>query len=265
MNINNLSTMKILNYSSTLPTKEFVNIISDIDQNGLLGTKNKIYADAVLNKKFVNSNKNILINSYSGAGVAREIIPYNITYSSSPIDSPQLVKNDINTIKNINTNEFLEQIPSIAVTSSDIIADYYQASFAIINSWDSSVLLNGTQNQSSIIKLKGKVVSPDNKQDISIEFDGRSGNQDAVLDTSWVQSEEDGYTILRSMASMAKMKDLSLDMSIRFNPAIQLCDIINVTGITDIDGGSKVATKISHTIGLNEGKTDITLRGIPDL
>ena len=162
-------------------------------------------------------------------------------------------------------DEFLEQIPSIAVTSSDIIADNYQASFAVINSWDSFVPLNGTQGQTSIIKLKGKVVSPDNKQDISIEFDGRSGNQDAVLDTSWVQSEEDGYTILRSMASMAKMKDLSLDMSIRFNPAIQLCDIINVTGITDIEGGKKIATKINHTIGLNEGKTDITLRGIPNL
>ena len=64
---------------------------------------------------------------------------------------------------------------------------------------------------------------------------------------------------------MAKMKDLSLDMSIRFNPAIQLCDIINVTGITDIEGGKKIATKINHTIGLNEGKTDITLRGIPNL
>ncbi|CAB4145655.1 hypothetical protein UFOVP1491_97 [uncultured Caudovirales phage] len=272
MNINNLSTMKILNYSPILPTKEFVNIISDIDQNGLLGTKNKIYADAVLNKKFVSSNKNILINSYSGAGVAREIIPYNITYSSSPIDSPQLVKNDINTIKIMTKDEFLEQIPSIAVTSSDIIADNYQASFAVINSWDSFVPLNGTQGQTSIIKLKGKVVSPDNKQDISIEFDGRSGNQDAVLDTSWVQSEEDGYTILRSMASMAKMKDLSLDMSIRFNPAIQLCDIINVTikdnngdASKDIEPGKKIATKISHTIGLNEGKTDITLRGIPNL
>ena len=57
-----MSAVSINNYNSLLPPKEFINIISDINQNGVLGTKNKAYANAVAHEESVHSNKNIVYN-----------------------------------------------------------------------------------------------------------------------------------------------------------------------------------------------------------
>ena len=148
LNVNNLSAVSINNYNSLLPPKEFINIISDINQNGVLGTKNKAYVNAVAHKEAVHSNKNIVYNSYSDSGVAREIMLFDLTYNSSPIESPQLLKNDINTYPTTITpdgkvidKKILKIIPAISVTASDVIGDNYNARFAIINSWDGIVPL----------------------------------------------------------------------------------------------------------------------------
>ena len=271
LNVNNLSAVSINNYNSLLPPKEFINIISDINQNGVLGTKNKAYANAVAHEESVHSNKNIVYNSYSDSGVAREIMLFDLTYNSSPIESPQLLKNDINTYPTTITpdgkvidKKILKIIPAISVTASDVIGDNYNARFAIINSWDGIVPLmdstQGSSSQSSIIKLKGKIISPDNKQDLMVQFNERVGTQDAVIQTSWVQSEEDGWSILKNMASMAKMKDVSSSVTTVFNPLIQICDMISINGL---QSDLRICVKVNNSMGLNTGKTTLVLNGVP--
>ena len=106
----------------------------------------------------MHSNKNIVYNSYSDSGVAREIMLFDLTYNSSPIESPQLLKNDINTYPTTITpdgkvidKKILKIIPAISVTASDVIGDNYNARFAIINSWDGDIF---TLEIKIITKLK---------------------------------------------------------------------------------------------------------------
>ena len=108
--------------------------------------------------------------------------------------------------------------------------------------------------------LKGKIISPDNKQDLMVQFNERVGTQDAVIQTSWVQSEEDGWSILKNMASMAKMKDVSSSVTTVFNPLIQICDMISINGL---QSDSRICVKVNNSMGLNTGKTTLVLNGVP--